>query len=48
MNDSLRSDVSLMYAPSYIALACLHIAGIVLNRDLRNWFSELSVDLDKV
>jgi len=48
VNDSLRSDACLMYAPSHIALACLHIAGIVLNRDLRNWFSELNVDLDKV
>jgi len=48
INDSLRTDVSLMYPPYQIALACLHIASVMLNKDLKQWFAELSVDMEKV
>uniref|UniRef100_A0A914W1N9 Cyclin-like domain-containing protein n=1 Tax=Plectus sambesii TaxID=2011161 RepID=A0A914W1N9_9BILA len=47
-NDSLRTDVSLLYPPYQIALACLHIASVMIGRDLKNWFAELSVDMEKV
>ncbi|XP_074658011.1 cyclin-C-like [Tubulanus polymorphus] len=48
INDSLRTDVSLMYPPFLIALACLYMACVIQNKDHKNWFAELSVDLDKV
>ena len=47
-NDSLRTDVCLIYAPSLIALACLHIACVMQKRDAKQWFSELNVDMEKV
>ncbi|ESO08814.1 hypothetical protein HELRODRAFT_190619 [Helobdella robusta] len=48
INDSLRTDVSLLYPPYLISLASLHLASIILNKDLKQWFAELSVDLDKL
>ncbi|CAE1251627.1 CCNC [Acanthosepion pharaonis] len=48
VNDSLRTDVCLMYPPYLIALACLHIACVIQDKDGRQWFAELSVDMDKV
>eukprot|EP00096_Caligus_rogercresseyi_P011353 TRINITY_DN4440_c0_g1_i1.p1 TRINITY_DN4440_c0_g1~~TRINITY_DN4440_c0_g1_i1.p1 ORF type:complete len:275 (+),score=90.61 TRINITY_DN4440_c0_g1_i1:1195-2019(+) len=48
VNDSLRTDVCLLYPPYQIALACLHIACVILNKDCVQWFAELNVDLEKV
>lgn len=50
INDSLRTDASLLYPPYQIALACLHLASVVSNKDkdMKNWFAELCVDLEKV
>ena len=48
VNDSLRTDVSLLYPPYQIALACIHMACIALGKDAKQWFSELHVDLEKV
>ncbi len=48
VNDTLRTDACLMYAPSLIALACLHMACVIQKKDARQWFSELNVDLEKV
>ncbi|XP_071949624.1 cyclin-C-like [Antedon mediterranea] len=48
VNDSLRTDVSLMYPPFLIALASLHMACVILQKDSKHWFAELSVDLDKI
>lgn len=48
VNDSLRTDVSLLYPPYQIALSCIHIAAVVLGKDVKNWFSELHVDLEKI
>jgi len=48
VNDSFRSDVSLLFPPFLIALACLHMASVILGKDLRTWFSELAVDMDKI
>lgn len=28
--------------------ACLHVACVVQQKDARQWFAELSVDMDKV
>uniref|UniRef100_A0A915CXG0 Cyclin-like domain-containing protein n=1 Tax=Ditylenchus dipsaci TaxID=166011 RepID=A0A915CXG0_9BILA len=51
-NDSLRSDVALLYAPHQIAIASLIVASILNGRDkekeLKNWFSELAVDYEKI
>ena len=48
VNDSLRTDVSLLYPPYQIALACIHMACVVLSKDTKSWFAELHVDLDRV
>jgi cyclin C len=48
VNDSLRTEVSLMYPPSLIALSCLHIACVLQKKDTKQWFSELNVDMEKV
>lgn len=71
INDSLRTDVSLLFppyqvgvgcahccdsvtnsmlcfSPPQIAIGCLQIASVILQKDLKMWFAELNVDLDKV
>lgn len=48
VNDTLRTDVSLMYPPSLIALACLHVACVVQRKDCKQWLSELNVDMEKI
>ncbi|CAD6993058.1 cyclin-C [Ceratitis capitata] len=49
VNDSLRTDVCLLYPPYQIAIACLQIACVILQKDsTKTWFAELNVDLDKV
>ncbi|EDW14459.1 cyclin-C [Drosophila mojavensis] len=49
VNDSLRTDVCLLYPPYQIAIACLQIACVILQKDsTKQWFAELNVDLDKV
>ncbi|XP_053601406.1 cyclin-C [Plodia interpunctella] len=49
VNDSLRTDVSLLYPPYQIAIAALHIACVMLGKEnLKPWFAELNVDMDKI
>lgn len=48
INDSLRTDVCLLYPPYLIALACLHIASVIQQKDLKQWLAECSVDMDKI
>ena len=48
VNDNLRTDVSLMYPPYLIALAAIHMACVIQQKDCRQWFAELSVDMDRV
>jgi len=48
VNDSMRTDVCLLYPPFLIALACLHMASVILGKDLKIWFAELNVDMDKI
>ena len=31
-----------------IALACIHMAAVVLGKDVKGWFAELHVDLEKI
>lgn len=47
-NDTLRTDISLMYPPSLTALACLHVACVVQRKDCKQWLSELNVDMEKI
>lgn len=48
INDSLRTDLPLIYPPYMIALAALHMASVILNKDTKQWFAELAVDVDKL
>ena len=48
VNDSLRTDVSLLFPPYQIALACIHTAAVILGKDIKSWFADLHVDLDKI
>ena len=48
VNDTLRTDLCLLYPPSIIALACLHVACDFLKKDSKQWFAELNVDTEKV
>jgi len=48
VNDSLRTDVSLLYPPYQIALSCIHMAAVLLGKDIKGWLADLHVDLDRV
>uniref|UniRef100_A0A0K8TS88 Cyclin-C n=1 Tax=Tabanus bromius TaxID=304241 RepID=A0A0K8TS88_TABBR len=49
INDSLRTDVCLLYPPYQIAIGCLQIACVILQKEAtKTWFAELNVDMDKV
>lgn len=47
-NDCLRSDVPLLFPPYIVALAAIYMACVFDKRDCQQWFSELSVDVDKI
>jgi len=48
INDSLRTDCCLLYPPFQIALACLQMACVVMQKDCKPWFADLSVDMEKL
>jgi len=48
VNDSLRTDVCLLYPPYLISLACLHMACVIQQKDVKQWFAELNVDMEKI
>ena len=48
LNDSLRTDVSLIYPPYQIALAAIYMACVIQQKDSKQWFADLSVDMDKI
>ncbi|KAL4715240.1 hypothetical protein ACJJTC_007822 [Scirpophaga incertulas] len=49
VNDSLRTDVSLLYPPYQIAIGALNLACVMLGKENhKSWFAELNVDLDKI
>lgn len=48
VNDSLRTDIPLMYPPYLIALAALYMACLWRQKEIKQWCAELAVDTDKV
>ncbi|XP_065314688.1 cyclin-C-like isoform X2 [Gordionus sp. m RMFG-2023] len=49
VNDSLRTDLCLKTAPHLIAITCLHLACVLLQKNnYVNWFAELNVDWDLI
>ncbi|XP_001625017.2 cyclin-C [Nematostella vectensis] len=48
INDSLRTDIFLIYPPYLIALAAIHMACVIQQKDSKQWFAELSVDMDQI
>lgn len=48
LNDSFRSDACLLHPPYIIAIACLFMAGTVMDRDMRGWISSLKIETQDV
>lgn len=48
VNDSLRTNVCLIFPPYMVALAAIYMACVFQKRDCQTWFSDLSVDMDKI
>uniref|UniRef100_A0A2K5RW59 Cyclin-like domain-containing protein n=1 Tax=Cebus imitator TaxID=2715852 RepID=A0A2K5RW59_CEBIM len=48
VNDTYRMDLCLLYPLFMIALACLRVACVVQQKDARQWFAELPVDIEKI
>eukprot|EP00055_Hartaetosiga_balthica_P005320 m.15423 g.15423 ORF g.15423 m.15423 type:complete len:273 (-) comp4475_c0_seq1:862-1680(-) len=48
VNDSLRTEVSLLYSPDLIALAALFIGATTCNIDVTAWFSKCDVALSDI
>ncbi|XP_042482751.1 cyclin-C1-1-like [Macadamia integrifolia] len=48
VNDTYKMDVILIYPPYMIALACIHIASVLKEKDSTAWFEELRVDMNVV
>lgn len=48
VNDSLRTDVCLLYPPYQIAIGCIQFACVILQKDHKAWFAELNVDIEKI
>ena len=52
VNDSLRTDLCLLYPPYMIALASIYITAVLheseIKRDMCQWFAELNVDLNEI
>ncbi|ODM88035.1 Cyclin-C [Orchesella cincta] len=48
VNDSLRTDTCLLYPPYQIALACLMMACVVMQKDTKSWFADIGVDMEKI
>ncbi|XP_043718496.1 cyclin-C1-1-like [Telopea speciosissima] len=48
VNDTYKMDLILIYPPYMIALACIHIASVLKEKDSTAWFEELRVDMNVV
>lgn len=48
INDTYCTDLSLLYPPYVIALACIYLAAFVNGVDMRAWFVELDVDMKEI
>ncbi|KAL3089228.1 hypothetical protein niasHT_021172 [Heterodera trifolii] len=52
-NDSLKSDVALLYPPHMVAIAAIMVAALMRggyekDKELKNWLAELNVDYEKI
>lgn len=49
-NDSYQTDLCMRFPPFLIALGCICLAGIVLNKEaqLRSWFASLNIEMKYV
>lgn len=43
LNDSYLTDACLLYPPFLVAIACIYLAGTLVDRDMRPWVASLSV-----
>ena len=48
LNDSYRTHVCLLHAPYMVAIACMHVASVLLSRGIESWLKSLNCDLDEV
>ncbi len=48
LNDSYRTDVSLVHAPYVVAIGCMVVAAALTDRDLQPWLEGLACDMDQV
>ncbi|KAJ8428634.1 hypothetical protein Cgig2_015752 [Carnegiea gigantea] len=48
VNDTYKTDLILIHPPHLIALACIHIASVLKEKDSIAWFEELRVDMNVV
>jgi len=48
INDSYRTDLSLMHPPYVIALAAIYLTSNIKDKDIRQWFSDLNVEMNEV
>ncbi|CAL8467696.1 g7234 [Coccomyxa elongata] len=48
LNDSYRTHVCLLHAPYMVAVACMHVASVLLSRSIESWLKSLNCDLDEV
>jgi len=48
VNDSYRTDLALSHPPYIIALAAIYLSSFIRDRDLRQWFSELNVEMNEL
>ncbi|KAJ4888084.1 Cyclin-C1-2 [Raphanus sativus] len=48
VNDTYRMDLILTHPPYLITLACIYVASVYKEKDIKTWFEELSVDMNIV
>ncbi len=48
LNDSYRTDVSLVHAPYVVAIGCMVVAAALTERNLLPWLEGLACDMDQV
>lgn len=48
LNDSYRTQLGLLHSPYMMAIACMHVANVVLGRSIQKWLESLTCDMDEV
>ena len=48
INDSYKTECSLIYPPYIVALGCLHVACVLTQKDITHWWERLSCNLNQV